>query len=64
MEFTIIAYTRDKEYDPIMLYLSKVCNGRTPPGDHLNCTFVNFSNPALIGNMAFDFKSNSTYIIS
>ena len=40
MEFTINAYTRDKEYDPIMLYLSKACDGTAPPGDHLNYNFV------------------------
>ena len=32
VNFTINAYTHDKEYDPVVLYLSKICNGNTPPG--------------------------------
>ena len=38
INFTINAYTHDKEYDPIVLYLSKFCNGNAPPGDHLYYT--------------------------
>ena len=32
-EFKISAYTRDKEFDPIVLYFYKNCNSNSPKGD-------------------------------
>ena len=34
IEIIINAYTDAKNFDPIKLYLSKLCNRNTPPGDY------------------------------
>lgn len=34
-KFTIITYSHDKEYDPIVMYLYKQCNSEAPPGKQL-----------------------------
>ena len=34
-KFEVNAYTRDKVFDPIVLYFYKRCDNKAPPGDDL-----------------------------
>ena len=36
-QFKINAYTRDKEFDPIVMYFYKCCGSNAPEGDDLYC---------------------------
>ena len=38
--FNISAYTRDKVYESVILYFSKLCDSRAPKGEDLYCIYV------------------------
>ena len=38
--FNISAYTRDKVYEPVILYFSKLCGSRAPKGEDLYCFYL------------------------